>query len=401
MEQSQFEQAVLRIARDDGDRMTPEQVAHKLRLPVREAERMLDRMVSDALLELDSDDDGNLFYFVPGHGRAGVFTEGLHLPHSSQKAEQALSQVPPSPGVPGYGSAPAAVPPGPPPSAGAPPMPPPYAGAFGAPPQGPPGYPSAPAAAGADGYGAPAGYGAPSYPPPGYGGAAGYPGAAGAYGAPGGYGQQSGYAGPAGYAQPPGVGYGAPGGGGYPPAANGGFGAPGPAAYDGRPGRGAPPPYGSPQGSAYAAPTTYGQPAPPLGLGNGYGQPFGGYQGGPTHAGHGGASYGTPSAPPAPGYGGYGQNALVPLQHGGAMVPSGYAAVRSPTTAAVLSFIPGAGQLYNGEVGKGLAFFLTSMLVVAAVPPMMPFAVAWAALDAYRGAHVQNRRNGVAPPSAP
>jgi len=51
--------------------------------------------------------------------------------------------------------------------------------------------------------------------------------------------------------------------------------------------------------------------------------------------------------------------------------------------AAVLSFfIPGAGQMYNGQIGKGILFFITSWLVIPWI---------WSIFDAYSVANRINR----------
>mgnify|MGYP002619665128 CR=1 FL=1 len=71
MDARQFEQAVLHMVYAGGhQRLTPVSVAYHLGLPVKTAERELDRLVGDGTLELDSDDEGNLFYFVPGSAAA-------------------------------------------------------------------------------------------------------------------------------------------------------------------------------------------------------------------------------------------------------------------------------------------------------------------------------------------
>jgi len=56
---------------------------------------------------------------------------------------------------------------------------------------------------------------------------------------------------------------------------------------------------------------------------------------------------------------------------------------KNPGLAAVLSlFIPGAGQCYNGHIGKGLLFFFTSWLIIPWV---------WSIFDAYNSANRINR----------
>lgn len=288
MEQPEFERAVLQMAHNGGvSRLTPSAVAYQVRVSVKDAERMLDKMVTTAQLELDSDDDGNLFYFVPGLGTPGVFTSG------TAAANPIDPPKPPEPG-PGspyapYGQNPAGggqygQPYGQPPTAA--PQPSPYPGSS-APPQ--------------QHYGQP--YGQPPTSAPPYGGTA------------------------AAYRPPPNA---AP----YPGGPQ--FGQP----Y----GQNGPPPqYG---GQAYPSPPQYGQPM------NSYGQPYN-----------------------------YGQNALVPQ---GTMGP------KSPAASALLSaMIPGAGQLYNGQVGKGLAFFFISLLMVA-TPPMLFVPWMWGIIDAYNTTRRQN-----------
>ena len=56
---------------------------------------------------------------------------------------------------------------------------------------------------------------------------------------------------------------------------------------------------------------------------------------------------------------------------------------KNPGLAAVLSlFIPGAGQCYNGHIGKGLLFFFTSWLIIPWI---------WSIFDAYNSANRINR----------
>jgi TM2 domain-containing membrane protein YozV len=72
------------------------------------------------------------------------------------------------------------------------------------------------------------------------------------------------------------------------------------------------------------------------------------------------------------------QNAMVPWD-AAQQAPE----IKSPTAAAALSaFFPGAGQLYNGQVGKGLALFFAFMACV----PLFPLALIpyfWSIMDAY------------------
>ena len=75
MEKAQFEKAVLSMVHNEGtERLTAANVAYKLGLSVKAAERQLDELVTEGGLELDSDDNGNLFYYVPGVSGGGVFS---------------------------------------------------------------------------------------------------------------------------------------------------------------------------------------------------------------------------------------------------------------------------------------------------------------------------------------
>ena len=74
----------------------------------------------------------------------------------------------------------------------------------------------------------------------------------------------------------------------------------------------------------------------------------------------------------------------------------GSAHKRSPALAAFLSFFPGFGHLYNGEIGKALAFFCafaTCVFVMAETDGgsvffglLMPFIVFYNMIEAYRSA---------------
>ena len=291
MEQAEFEQAVLRMAHNGGvERLTPSAVAYQVKVSVKDAERMLDKMVTNAQLELDSDDDGNLFYFVPGLGTPGVFTSGTAAANPIDKPEP----PPPLPGSSPYGQYAQGNPPPPQSGYGQPygqPQPPPP---FGANPQAQPGYgqPYPGQQPPQQLYGQP--------PPPGQ---------------P--YGQQPQY----GHQQ-----YGQPYGQNAPP----------------------PPPYA---GQAYSTPPQYGQPV------NSYGQPYT-----------------------------YGQNAMVPHHPRGP---------KSPAASALLSaMIPGAGQLYNGQVGKGLGFFFFSLMMAAnpatAAVVFVPWL--WGIVDAYSTTRRENAK---------
>lgn len=296
MEQRQFEQAITHMVHTEGvERLTPGDVARRLGIERKEAERLLDRMVTEGRLELDSDDDGNLFYFVPGVGAGGVFTVGSGL--------GSVPQTPmddPSTDANPWGGATAP-----------PPQSPPPANPWGNP------YSSAPAPPPPSQHGAP--------PPQGWGYGQGQP-------------PQQGWA-----PQPP------PGWQGAPPPANP-YGHAGPSWGPAAP----PQPHWGPQG-----------PPPPQSY-NPYAMPQ-------PHPAHAHAQHGMP--PYAQGY--YGHNALVPV----AQEP------KSPGTAAILSlFFPGAGQLYNGQIGKGLTFFFLTMMLfmpIYSIPlALVPYV--WSVIDAYQ-----------------
>ena len=86
-----------------------------------------------------------------------------------------------------------------------------------------------------------------------------------------------------------------------------------------------------------------------------------------------------------------------------APVPPGYArpSAKQPVLSLLLSFLlPGLGQIYNGEVGKGIGFMvgcffaaLSVMLFVGIV--IAPALFIWNLVDAYKGAERFNARHGV------
>ncbi len=90
----------------------------------------------------------------------------------------------------------------------------------------------------------------------------------------------------------------------------------------------------------------------------------------------------------------------------------GSAHKRSPALAAFLSFFPGFGHLYNGEIGKALAFFsafATCIFVLAESNGgvffglLIPFIVFYNMIDAYRSAERINLQSlsGVGPADEP
>ncbi len=74
---------------------------------------------------------------------------------------------------------------------------------------------------------------------------------------------------------------------------------------------------------------------------------------------------------------------------------------KSPGVAVVLSFfITGLGQLYNGQIGKGIAFLLAcfiSVLLMWAVIGFLttPILWIWGMVDAYKTAERMNADSGV------
>ncbi len=89
-----------------------------------------------------------------------------------------------------------------------------------------------------------------------------------------------------------------------------------------------------------------------------------------------------------------------------AYTPAGYVAVshvapKSPGLALLGSFfLPGLGQLINGQVAKGLitlvAFILSWLLVIALIGfLLLPAIWIWSMVDAYTGAQRWNAQHGI------
>ena len=68
MEVQQFEQAILKMAFETDARITTASVAYYLGIPSKRANELLERLLEEGVLELDSDDEGNLYYLVPNQG---------------------------------------------------------------------------------------------------------------------------------------------------------------------------------------------------------------------------------------------------------------------------------------------------------------------------------------------
>ncbi|TDP64431.1 hypothetical protein [Bradymonas sediminis] len=65
MDVPQFEQAILKLAFETDARITTASVAYYLGLPSRRCNELLNALLAEGVLELDSDGEGNLFYRVP------------------------------------------------------------------------------------------------------------------------------------------------------------------------------------------------------------------------------------------------------------------------------------------------------------------------------------------------
>ena len=65
MDAQRFEQEILKLAFETKARITAASAAYYLGIPSRDASRMLNTLLADGILELDSDPDGNLYYRVP------------------------------------------------------------------------------------------------------------------------------------------------------------------------------------------------------------------------------------------------------------------------------------------------------------------------------------------------
>lgn len=291
MDRHAFEQHILELVHHYGVRhLTTRRVAAEFDISEEDAERHLDELVTTGTLELDTDDEGNLFYYVPGSVEGGVFAGNRDM-QLHDDGPQAAARGP-------YGA--------PFNDASRPGMGPNPYGSHG---QTPRGYESAET--------------------------------------------QSPYGGPQ--------------------ASQGPF---GPA-----------PPWGASRGPGHPHPP-HRMPGP-YGSGN---HPGGSFPYDPRHAEpHG---YGPTSSYPGP-------RDQYPAPYGGGHYPTNMhqRSEKSPTTAALLSFFPGAGQLYNGEFGKAFFFFfLTTFFYM--MPPfgflmgMLPHA--WSVLDAAASARRQNY--GMLPP---
>lgn len=88
-----FEQSVLKLAFETDARITTASVAYYLGIPSREANDLLNALLEEGALELDSDETGNLFYRVPqnaGGQDAGVADLKRQIDEAAGKSERTL-----------------------------------------------------------------------------------------------------------------------------------------------------------------------------------------------------------------------------------------------------------------------------------------------------------------------
>ncbi len=90
MDIQRFEQEILKLAFETDARITAASVAYYLGIPSREANRMLNELLQDGVLELDSDEDGNLYYMVPHQGDIG---ESIGATRQQQEKARELEQL--------------------------------------------------------------------------------------------------------------------------------------------------------------------------------------------------------------------------------------------------------------------------------------------------------------------
>ena len=91
MDLRHFEQLILRLAFETKTRITAASVAYYLGIPSKEANQLLNQLLQQGVLELDSDGDGNLFYKVPHRTEiTAALDYNVHLPDDlSHQIEQA------------------------------------------------------------------------------------------------------------------------------------------------------------------------------------------------------------------------------------------------------------------------------------------------------------------------
>lgn len=106
MDVQEFEQAILKLAFETDARITTASVAYYLGIPSKKANELLNALLEEGVLELDSDQDGNLYYRVPNQpdGNDGLLPR-LRLEQQSEVDASAGQAQPPgrnqAPGSPG------------------------------------------------------------------------------------------------------------------------------------------------------------------------------------------------------------------------------------------------------------------------------------------------------------
>lgn len=89
MDVQHFEQAILKLAFETETRITAASVAYYLGIPSREANRLLNELLREGVLELESDLEGNLYFQVPHRG-------DMHALAPEQATPPAVVAAPPS-----------------------------------------------------------------------------------------------------------------------------------------------------------------------------------------------------------------------------------------------------------------------------------------------------------------
>jgi len=101
MKYEEFEQAVLTLAHESDVELTPATVAYQLKCSVKESKMHLEEMLQQGALQLDSDDNGNLFYRMGGRPSPAV---GQMLQLRRKRSGRERAAIVSSLVVPGSGS---------------------------------------------------------------------------------------------------------------------------------------------------------------------------------------------------------------------------------------------------------------------------------------------------------
>lgn len=88
MNVQRFEQEILKLAFETNARLTAASVAYYLGVPSREANQLLNTLLEEGVLELDSDRDGNLYYRVPHQDIIAHELQAFDNLHSEGKDEE-------------------------------------------------------------------------------------------------------------------------------------------------------------------------------------------------------------------------------------------------------------------------------------------------------------------------